>query len=273
MTALEDLAERSEAGFPNLTRGTGRDPRRASPPSPGRLDGLDVDADAAVVLFGSWGRGEVTEQSDYDWAVLVDGPDPRGGRARPRGGRGGALDRRPRPGDRGDLRRRRLLRPPGRADRPRRRRQHQPLAPHAAPAGVDRDRPPGGPRQLPRPRPARLPRRVGRRLPPAALLPQRPDPLLAHDLRRLRRQRTARGRGPQVGDPRPEAAHLAEDPLRRRPAADPPLPPPPRRRDGGLPARVPGPALARPHRLRLPRARRGRRRGPRGRRLRPLPRR
>ena len=72
MTALEDLAGRSESGFPNLmaareqTR-TGIERMSAS------LTDVEVDPDTSVVLFGSWGRAEVTDQSDYDWAVLVDG--------------------------------------------------------------------------------------------------------------------------------------------------------------------------------------------------------
>jgi hypothetical protein len=37
-----------------------------------RADAL-ADLDAAVVLFGSWGREELTSQSDDDWAVLGDG--------------------------------------------------------------------------------------------------------------------------------------------------------------------------------------------------------
>jgi predicted nucleotidyltransferase len=33
--------------------------------------------DASVVVFGSVGRGEVTESSDVDWTLLIDGPsDP-----------------------------------------------------------------------------------------------------------------------------------------------------------------------------------------------------
>jgi hypothetical protein len=75
MAALDDLAERSSAGFPNLIGA--RDATAAGIVAlTRRLAGIDADADAAVVLFGSWGRGEVTEQSDYDWAVLVDG-EPR----------------------------------------------------------------------------------------------------------------------------------------------------------------------------------------------------
>ena len=47
------------------------------------LSALPLDPDASVVLFGSWGRGELTRRSDDDWALLVDGakrpvePDPR----------------------------------------------------------------------------------------------------------------------------------------------------------------------------------------------------
>src|SRR5688500_10961646 len=46
------------------------------------LERLPLDPDASVVLFGSWGRGELTRRSDDDWALLVDGaerpvePDP-----------------------------------------------------------------------------------------------------------------------------------------------------------------------------------------------------
>jgi hypothetical protein len=29
---------------------------------------------ASVVLFGSWGRYELTDQSDSDWALLIDDP-------------------------------------------------------------------------------------------------------------------------------------------------------------------------------------------------------
>jgi predicted nucleotidyltransferase len=49
----------------------------------GALSELHMDDDAAIVLFGSWGRHELTRSSDGDWLVLVDGdkrdfvdPDP-----------------------------------------------------------------------------------------------------------------------------------------------------------------------------------------------------
>lgn len=38
-----------------------------------RLSNVAHDSDAGVVLFGSWGRQELTNHSDSDWAVLVDG--------------------------------------------------------------------------------------------------------------------------------------------------------------------------------------------------------
>jgi predicted nucleotidyltransferase len=40
-----------------------------------RLRDVQIDADVSVVLFGSWGRGELTEHSDDDWAILVDGSE------------------------------------------------------------------------------------------------------------------------------------------------------------------------------------------------------
>jgi predicted nucleotidyltransferase len=39
-----------------------------------RLDKLNIDPDATVVLMGSWGRGEVTSESDDDFMVLFEGP-------------------------------------------------------------------------------------------------------------------------------------------------------------------------------------------------------
>jgi hypothetical protein len=42
------------------------------------LAGLPLDDAAAVVLFGSWGRHELTPRSDDDWALLVDGPERDG---------------------------------------------------------------------------------------------------------------------------------------------------------------------------------------------------
>jgi Nucleotidyltransferase domain len=74
VSALEDLAGRSEAGFPNLAAARAQTETGLADLG-ARLAGVAADADAAVVLFGSWGRGEVTDQSDYDWAVVVDGAE------------------------------------------------------------------------------------------------------------------------------------------------------------------------------------------------------
>jgi hypothetical protein len=38
----------------------------------GALAGAPCPPDATVVVFGSWGRGELTEGSDDDWAILVE---------------------------------------------------------------------------------------------------------------------------------------------------------------------------------------------------------
>lgn len=78
--ALERLAERSADGFPNLAAARARtsaglaERRRA-------LAAVELPDDLAVVLFGSWGRHEVTAGSDDDWALLRGGhshePDQR----------------------------------------------------------------------------------------------------------------------------------------------------------------------------------------------------
>ncbi len=70
MNPLELLAERSAGGFPNLIEAR-RETTRRLEETRGRLSPLECDAGASVVLFGSWGRQELTSQSDDDWAVLV----------------------------------------------------------------------------------------------------------------------------------------------------------------------------------------------------------
>ncbi|MEA2177520.1 MAG: putative nucleotidyltransferase, partial [Solirubrobacteraceae bacterium] len=39
-----------------------------------RVAPVALPDDASIVLFGSWGRGELTAHSDDDWLLLVDGP-------------------------------------------------------------------------------------------------------------------------------------------------------------------------------------------------------
>jgi hypothetical protein len=70
MDPLELLAERSAGGFPNLTEARQETARRLEEVR-GSLSSLECDTGASVVLFGSWGRRELTSQSDDDWAVLV----------------------------------------------------------------------------------------------------------------------------------------------------------------------------------------------------------
>lgn len=71
-SALELLSEASGRGFPNLFGARNRtaeglaERRRA-------LEGFERDDDVAVVLMGSWGRAEVTSESDDDFMVLVRG--------------------------------------------------------------------------------------------------------------------------------------------------------------------------------------------------------
>ena len=74
MNAIEQLAERSDRGFFNLSQARARTARRLSE-TEDQLAGTQVDSDACVALFGSWGRRELTERSDDDWAVLVNGDE------------------------------------------------------------------------------------------------------------------------------------------------------------------------------------------------------
>ena len=58
--------------LPNLTRARERT-RAAVQQRRAALEAVALEDGAAVVLFGSWGRGELTRRSDDDWAVLTDG--------------------------------------------------------------------------------------------------------------------------------------------------------------------------------------------------------
>lgn len=90
---LEQLAARSADGFPNLL-GARERTRVELAAARARLDGLPRDPDTAVVLFGSWGRYELTPGSDDDWLILVNGPQRD--RVQPRGSEiGAALARQP----------------------------------------------------------------------------------------------------------------------------------------------------------------------------------
>lgn len=73
MNALKQLAGRSDGGFPNLTAARALTERRLSEMRK-QLKAAPCDPDACIALFGSWGRRELTEHSDDDWAILIDGP-------------------------------------------------------------------------------------------------------------------------------------------------------------------------------------------------------
>jgi len=71
--ALLRLAERAGTDLPALLGARALTDRRLAERRTA-LRSLDHDRDSAVVLCGSWGRGEVTHASDDDWWILVDGP-------------------------------------------------------------------------------------------------------------------------------------------------------------------------------------------------------
>jgi hypothetical protein len=70
--ALERLAGRGGGSFPNLLAARERTETRLAELR-SAVAGFERDDDAAVVLFGSWGRRELTSQSDDDFLVLVAG--------------------------------------------------------------------------------------------------------------------------------------------------------------------------------------------------------
>jgi hypothetical protein len=71
MNPLELLAERSAGGFPNLAEAR-RVTKQRLEEMRAALSSVECDTRASIVLFGSWGRQELTSQSDDDWTVLVD---------------------------------------------------------------------------------------------------------------------------------------------------------------------------------------------------------
>ncbi|MGE5280750.1 MAG: hypothetical protein ACM3N0_00245 [Chloroflexota bacterium] len=79
MKPLEALAQHRTDGFPNLLRARQVTQKRLDEIRK-RLAAVSLEPRATVVLFGSWGRQELTDHSDDDWALLVDGPDVTGAR-------------------------------------------------------------------------------------------------------------------------------------------------------------------------------------------------
>lgn len=72
--ALERLAGRGGGQFDNLFVARERSAVRLAELSR-LIEPFPRDPDACVVLFGSWGRRELTSQSDDDFLVLVDGSE------------------------------------------------------------------------------------------------------------------------------------------------------------------------------------------------------
>jgi len=70
--ALERLSERTGEEFSNLR--AARELAAAKQPDyEAQLAELNHDGDSSIVLFGSWARRELTDHSDEDWLILVDG--------------------------------------------------------------------------------------------------------------------------------------------------------------------------------------------------------
>lgn len=70
--ALERLAAHSASGFPHLLAARART-AAALEELRARIADVPRDADASIVMLGSWGRRELTGPSDNDWLLLVDG--------------------------------------------------------------------------------------------------------------------------------------------------------------------------------------------------------
>lgn len=71
---VEQLSRRVGSTWPNIDAASHR--TVALRQQLAALEGFSSE-DASVVVFGSVGRGEVTEASDVDWTLLIDGPaDP-----------------------------------------------------------------------------------------------------------------------------------------------------------------------------------------------------
>ncbi len=83
--ALEQLADRAGTEFPHLvaaraltSRRLGEVRNRLEAAGPTQLFAEDLPRES-VVRFGSWGRAELTEFSDDDWLLIVDGDEPEAG--------------------------------------------------------------------------------------------------------------------------------------------------------------------------------------------------
>jgi len=75
--ALERLSEKSGQEFPNLSDARSLAATK-QPCFEKKLEKLTHDQETSIVLFGSWARRELTEYSDDDWLILVNGPPQEG---------------------------------------------------------------------------------------------------------------------------------------------------------------------------------------------------
>jgi predicted nucleotidyltransferase len=77
--ALDALADAGNVSFPHLLAARAYTATRIEEHA-ARLGHVDTGGRMSIVLFGSWARGELTEHSDDDWAVLAssrfDAADP-----------------------------------------------------------------------------------------------------------------------------------------------------------------------------------------------------
>ncbi len=70
--ALDRLASYSRDGFPNLVKARAGTVEAVTKKR-AVLASVEIPDNASVVLFGSWGRQELTDHSDNDWLLLVSG--------------------------------------------------------------------------------------------------------------------------------------------------------------------------------------------------------
>ena len=66
------LAEAAATSFPQITGARDATERRLCERRE-RFNSVTVDDDATIVLTGSWGRREITSESDDDFMVLFEG--------------------------------------------------------------------------------------------------------------------------------------------------------------------------------------------------------
>jgi Putative nucleotidyltransferase DUF294 len=73
--SLDELADNAGVEFPQLSEARGRTESRLAELRD-RLSATEVRDDVALCMMGSWGRRELTRQSDDDWLILVEHGEP-----------------------------------------------------------------------------------------------------------------------------------------------------------------------------------------------------